>query len=897
MYTPVAFQQGERLSPASLRVFLSRVLDFAFRRRRDERLSEEIQAHLDILSADYVARGMTPAQSRDAARRAFGGVDQVKAVYRDQRGLPFVDSLVPDARFAIRLLVKDRWFTAAAVVALALGIGATTTVFTIVNGMNLSALPVDEPDRIMYLQTQDAQGRRQAGASFADFVDWQQATRTFSGLAAFAGETMNVGDEERPADRLAGTFISANGFNVLRVRPLVGRDFVAEDDRVGAAPVVILAYGIWRDRYTSDPTVLGRVIRVNGVPTTVIGVMPEGFRFPVLADLWQPLALAPSVARDRRDARTVGVFGRLADGVTLAGARAELASIAFGLSSQHPGTNKNVAVWIVPFTVQYSGRLTDPPPVLMMTAVAFVLLIACANAANLLLARSVYRAREIALRTAMGASRGRIVRQLLVESVLLASVAGVLGLLLSLAGVRLFTSETADFNLPYWMDFSVDARVFAFLAAVCLATGVVFGLAPAWQLARVNPHDMLKEGGRGVAGSVHTRRWTSALLVTEVALTLVLLVGAGILLRTAAALYDADLVIDASNVLAARLTLPPPKFAAPDDRRGFYTRLQERLDANPAVAAATIGSAMPFLGATARQLTLDSEPTPPERARTVQTVAVSDRYFETLRVPILRGRPFGEGDARLGQEAAIVNERFVSQYFATGDPIGRRIRLAETGANQTALPWLTIVGVSTTIRHSQNGQAVPAVYVPLAHQPPSDAVLVVRGRTDGRALGTVLRQEVNAIDADVAVYYIVPLERISQVSRWIPRAMSTALTIVAAIALVLATMGLYAVTAYGVAQRTSEIGIRMALGAQRSQVAWLCLRRTLLQLGIGLTVGLAGAVALGQMIRGLFAQTNPIDPLTFVGVVFVLLIASASACLVPVRRAARLDPVAALRHE
>lgn len=885
------------MSPTSLRVILSRVLDVMLRRRRDERLSEEIQGHLDHLSAEYVARGLPLAEAQDAARRAFGGVDQVKSAYRDQRGLPFVDSLVQDARFAVRLLVKDRWFTATAIVALALGIGATTTVFTIVNGMNLSALPVDEPDRIMFLQTQDVRSRQQAGSSYADFVDWQESTRTFSGVAAFTGATMNVGDEERPADRLGGTFISVTGFSVLQVRPLLGRDFAAEDDRVGAAPVVILAYGIWRDRYVSDPTVLGRIIRVNSVPTTVIGVMPEGFRFPVLADLWQPLALAPGLSRDRRDARTLGVFGRLADGVSLAGARAELASIAVALAAQHPETNENVASSIVPFTVQFSGRLTDPPPILMLSAVAFVLLIACANAANLLLARSAYRAREIALRAAMGASRGRIVRQLLVESLMLSSVAGVLGLALSLAGVRLFTSETADFNLPYWMDFSVDARVFGFLAAVCLVTGVACGLAPAWQLARVSPHDVLKEGGRSVTGSVHARRWTSALLVTEVALTLVLLVGAGLLLRTAAALYDADLVIDASNVLAARLTLPPAKFAAPDDRRGFYTRLQERLDANPTVAAATIGSAMPFLGATARQLTLDSEPTPPERARTVQMVAVSDRYFETLRVPILRGRPFAEGDARPGQEAAIVNERFVAQYFSTGDPIGRRIRLAETGAHQTALSWLTIVGVSRTIRHSQNGQAVPAVYVPLAHQPPSNAALVVRGRAEGRALGAVLRQEVHAIDADVAVYNIVPLERISQVSRWIPRAMSTALTVVAAIALVLATMGLYAVTAYGVAQRTSEVGIRTALGARRAQVSWLFLRSTLLQLAAGLTIGLAGAVALGQLLRGFLVQTSPLDPLTFGATVIGLVTVAIIACLVPAQRASRLDPVAALRHE
>jgi len=882
--------------PTSLRVLLSRTLDLVLRCRRDERLSQEIQAHLDQLVDQFVADGMSRADARLAALRAFGGIDQVKAAYRDQQGLPLVDALIQDVRFAVRLLVRDPGFTVTTVLALALGIGAATTVFTIVNGMNLRSLPVDEPGQIMHMQTENVQSRRQAGMSYADFSDWQQATRTFSGLAAYSGATINIGDEQRPADRLGGTFISANGFSVLRKRPFLGRDFREEDDRPGVTPVVILAHGVWVDRYGRDAAIVGTTIRVNSVPTTVIGVMPEGFRFPILSDLWQPLTLLPGLSRERREARTLGVFGRLADGVTLAQARAELSTIATALAARYPETNQNVTAAVVAFTVQYAGRLTDLPPMLMMTAVTFVLLIACANAANLLLARSVYRAREIALRAAMGASRRRLVRQLLVESVVLAAVASVVGLVLSLAGVRLFTAETIDFGLPYWMDFSVDAPVFVFLVAVCLLTAVIFGLAPAWQLAKTSTYDVLKEGGRGVTGGVRTRRWTGALLVGELALTLVLLAGAGLLLRSAAVLYDADMILDTPNLLTARLSLPFDRFSTSDARLRFSERLQERLDVVSSIASATIGSTMPFSGASSRLLIIDSEPAP-TRPRTVQSVAVGDRYFETLGAPIIRGRRFTGADGLPGQEAVIVNERFVARYFPDEDPIGRRIRLRETGADGTMTPWLLIVGVSPSIRQSPAGDAAPVAYVPLRSQPPSNLALVVRGRGDTTGLAIVLRQEVHAIDPDVALYSIEPLERVSQKSRWIPRAMSTVLTLVAGIGLLLVAMGLYAVTAYGVAQRTSEIGIRMALGSQRSQVLWLFLKGALVRLGLGVTIGIAGAIAVGQVLRSLLARTSPLDPLTFVVVVLILASVGVVATLAPALQATRMDPVIALRNE
>jgi putative ABC transport system permease protein len=466
-----------------------------------------------------------------------------------------VSTVGNDLRFALRLLVKDRWFTCATVMALALGIGVNTTVFTILNGMNLTDLPVERADQIMHLDTTDQRGRRQ-GVSYADFLDWQRTAGTITGLAAYTGaalSTMNVGEELRPAERLQGTFISTNAFAILRKQPILGRDFRAEDEQPGASPVAILAHAGWMDRYGADPSVIGRSIRINGVPTTVIGVMPQGFRFPVLADLWQPLGLVPGLTTQPRDARGLGVFGRLDDHATLEQARAELTTIAAALSAQYPATNRDVRATVVTFRERYMGRLTAAEPMMMMCAVGFVLLIACVNAANLLLARSAQRRREISLRAALGASRGRIIRQLLIESAVIAALAGLCGLALAVSGMRLFTTETGDLNLPYWVQFNFAPRVFAFVAVISMATALLFGVAPAWQLAKTTAHDVLKEGGRGGPGSVRTRRWTSTLVVAELALTIVLLAGAGLLVRSALVLHAADGIVDSANVMTARL--------------------------------------------------------------------------------------------------------------------------------------------------------------------------------------------------------------------------------------------------------------------------------------------------------------------------------------------------------
>lgn len=863
----------------------------------DRDFEEELQSHVAMLAEDNRRRGMTPTEARRAALIRLGGATSLQERHREARGLPALDALLHDLRFALRLLVKDRWFTAAVVVALGLGVGVNTTVFTVINGWNLRDLPVDEPDRLMYLGTRDAQGRVR-GVSYLDFLDWRVGLRAFTGLAAYADTSMNLGVEGNPADHLAGCFISANAFSALRERPIAGRDFRPEDDQPGAVPVIIIGHRIWVERLGADTSAVGRTIRVNGAPATIIGVMPPGFQFPYLAEIWQPIAQMPDLASQPRDARSVGVFGRLADGVSLAQARAELSAFDTALAAQFPATNRGVHGTVTKFTEQYFGSITDGPPLILMVAVGFVLLIACANAANLLLARAAFRAPEISLRRALGASRGRVVRQLFVESLLLAALAGVFGLLLAWPLTRAIAAETADFGLPYWARIAFDGRVFGFVAAICVATALVFGLAPAWTLSRAATAERLQDAARRTSEAPRSRRWMSGLLVGEIALSVILLASAGLLIRSARALYAADQTIDVSDVVIARLSLPPGQYGTPEARIAFYEQLESRLTSIPAMSSVAIGTALPFFGATRADVALDNDlDTAAPATRRAHTLAIGSRYFETLGLSLQRGRSFEPRDGLPGQETVIVNERFVTAYLSGHDAIGRRIRLIDSGSTRTSSSPLTIVGIAPTVRHAPATEAGPAVYLPWRARPTATMQVMMRGRGDTAAPVSLVREELQALDADVPLYNISTLERLSQQSRWIPRAVSSLLTLFASIATLLSAMGLYAVTTYTISRRTSEIGIRMAFGAQRLQVAWLFLRRTLVHVALGLAIGVAGAVAMGQVLRGALVQTNALDPLTFVSVVVLLAVVAVVACLTPTWRASALDPAVALRRD
>ena len=813
-----------------------------------------------------------------------------------------MSSILQDLRYAARRLVRDRRFTFAAVAALALGIGATSAVFTLVNAVLLRSLPFAEPDRIMWLGTRDPKGG-EFGVSEPDFDDWRRATRTFSGIALMQMGAVNFSADQRAPDQYDAVYISWNGFSLIGTQPVIGRGFSAEDDRPGAPAVVLLSYTVWQNRYGGDRSVVGRAISANAEPATIVGVMPPGMQFPFTTEVWLPASQRPTAQTPGREGRLLMAYGRLADGMTIEQARTEMTGITAQLATQFPDSNKGITAVVTPFAEQVIGSQIRVLFWSLMGAVAFVLLIACANVANLLLARASDRSREMAVRISIGATRWRLVRQLLVESVLLAFVSGVAGLGLAYAGIRWFDANLQDVGRPYWMVFTMDATVVAFFAAVCLATGIVFGLAPALYISRTSVSEVMKDGGRSGSSGMRARRWTAGLIVAELTLTLVLLSGAGLMMRSFLNLYRMDIGIDTSRLVTMQLIFPVRTYASLEARALFLQRLDDRLNGISAIAAASSANRVPLGSASLRRLEIDGRPEMTGAQRPlVGFVAIGSRYFDAVGVRMLRGRALTATDGEPGREAMIINQRLADMHFRGEDPIGKRIRLINDGNIPGAPKFYqaTIVGISPNIR--QRGfEADPDPLVYLTHAQNAlmamNTELIVRARSDPAAMIALLRQEISAMDPDVPVTNIRTMDEILAQARWPQRVFGTMFLVFAIIAIVLAAVGLYSVTAYSVAQRTQEIGIRMALGAEGSQVRWLILRRGILQVAIGLTLGLAAALGTGRLLQGMLVGTGPADILTLVSISVVLVVVASMACFWPARRATRLDPVKALRYQ
>lgn len=804
-----------------------------------------------------------------------------------------------DLRYAVRVLIKRRWYTLAAMTALALGIGANTAVFTLVNVVMLQGLPFEHSDRIVALGMHDARPRNY-GVSSQDFDDWRRATRTIPDLSAAFGANLTFSGDDRAPEQYAGVYMNAGGFDITGAKPIIGRLFTADDDRVGAPGVVVLSNDIWKNRYGSDPSVLGKNVRVQALDVTIIGVMPPNMKFPFNTEAWIPLAqLPPAVVNLGRGNRQLFVFGRLADGVTLEQARSEFTTVSRELARQYPNTNKEMTATVDLFL----DRVLGGPIKLMfwslMGAVVFVLLIACSNVANLLLAQAADRAREIGVRVALGATRWRIVRQLLVESVLLSLVSGIAGLGLAQLGIKWFDLETQGVGKPYWMIFRMDPRAFAFFVGVSVLSGILFGLMPALHISKTNLNEVLKEGGRS-GGGMRSRRWAGALVVTQVTLTLVLLAGAGFMMRSFLVLYRMDTGFDSSRLLTMQMLMPARKYVTPADRVAFLKRVDERISSAAAVESATTVSNWPFGGGAPRLLAVEGRTLPGNRAPSITVVSTGPRYFDTLGVRLIRGRALSDADA-VSQQSVVVNRRLADMYFQGDDPIGRRIRLTEEFPTGPQTDWFTIVGISPNIRQGnvQQTDPEPVAYVPHVELPGlgRSVALLVRTRVEPAKATAAMREEVRAVDADMPLFNVRTMDEQLAQLRWPYRVFGAMFTTFAVIALILSAVGLYAVTAYSVTQRTQEIGVRMALGAEPGSIRWLILRRALIQLAIGLTVGVAGAFGVGRLLQSMLVQIPTADPVTLTTIVAILLAIAIAACLVPSRRATRLDPAIALRYE
>ena len=881
---------------ATVRQLAARVRALFSRERLDHELVDELRIHLEMEVEANLARGMTPEEARRTARIRVGNPQSLREQHRAIRALPFIDAFLQDLRFAGRLIAKDRWFSAAAIGAIALGIGVNAAGFSLVNSVFLKGLPFEESDRLHVLTWQTRVGRR-ANVSYPELLQWRTRSTSFDDIAATWPVTVNISDDRTLSEEARAAWITANTFGLLRRQPMLGRDFEATDERPGAAAAVIIGERIWRSRYGGDPGVLGKSMRVDAVPATIVGVMPADMKFPENTGIWLPFNASMA-----QKGRVLATIARLKPGRTRDSAQAEMNVIGRQQALESPAAAKDLtgAIRVETFTERSVGGSARPMFYTVMGAGVFVLLIACANVANLLLSRSAHRAREIAMRTALGASRGRIVRQLLTESLVISVIGGGIGLLLATAGVQLFDAAMPPV-MPFWIVFKTDYTVFAYVASICGVTALLFGLAPALHVSKSNAHDVLKEGGRGVTGSRRLRWFTSSLVVAELALTIVLLAGAGLMIRSFVTLYSIDLGIDSDRLLTMRLQLPDSKYHSPESRRDFFDRLQPRLAAVPGVDGAALTNGVPPNDGGERFLEVD-QPVPGLQPVMVGTVAISPAFFDVVGVSLLRGRGFAPADGAPGAEAVIINDRLAQQFYPGQDPLGRRLRFTERGFSrgQSTDIWRTIVGISPSIKHGspEDRYANAVVYIPY-RQESVPAVSLLQRSTQPAASGMEAAQRaVQAIDRDLPVLPIQTATEIVAETQWWYRVWGGVFGAVAVVALLLSSFGLYAVIAYTVTQRQQEIGVRMAIGARPRQVCWLVLKRGLAQLAVALPLGLFAALVLVRVVwaRGV-GPIAATDPLTFAAITSFLVVVALAACIVPARRATTVDPIAVLRAD
>jgi putative ABC transport system permease protein len=801
------------------------------------------------------------------------------------------------------MLLKNWGFTSIAVLTLALGIGANTAIFSVINAVLLRPLPFYQPEQLVTVWNVNLkEGNEGFSVSYPDFNDWRSQQQSFEKLAAFRQRDITLTGLGE-AVRLRGASLTSDLLPLLGVAPQLGRVFIPDEDRAGHH-AVILSHSLWLGRFKSDPNIVGRTITINGESYTIVGVMPAGFTFPISSDpveLWIGAAIdnegGNSALTAQRGNHTIEVIGRLKAGVTLAQAQTEMTRITQILEKQY-ADNPGIGALVVPFFDRVIGDLRTPL-LLLLAAVACVLLIACANVANLLLARAASRQKEMAVRAALGANRWRVIRQLLTESVLLSLAGGLAGLLIAAWGTELLLSM-APAGLPRITETTIDGRVLVFALLVSVLTGIFFGLTPALHSSRFDLVTLLKESGRGVGVSAQGNRIRHSLIVAQVALAFVLLICAGLLIGSFRRLQQVNPGFDPNNVLTFRISLPVNKYTENEQVESFYRQLVSRIRALPGVASASATHVLPLSGGnSAVGFAIEGVPTEPDIQFPYETAfrATHPGYFATMGIRLLQGRDFDERDTMRGSQVTIINETLARKHFPNQNPLGRRIN-PSFGIDERGVQWREIIGVVEDVQHSSlSKNAGPECYVPHAQAPWHTLTIVARTKNDAKALITAVRKEVDALDGDLPLFSIRTLDEYLALSVAQQRFSSLLLSIFACVALILTAIGLYGVMAYSVTQRTHEIGIRMALGAQTGVILRLVIRQGMALALIGVLIGLGAALALTRLIKSLLFNTSATDPLIFISISVLLVIVGFLACFIPASRAARVDPINALRNE
>jgi putative ABC transport system permease protein len=875
--------------------FLSRFGNFLAGTRRDHRLQEEINHHIALQTAENIRAGMSPAEAHRQARLKFGPVESMKEDYRAERGLPFFDTLVQDLRYATRAFRLNPAFFSFAVAVLALGIGANTAIFTVAYSILLRPLPFRDAKRlVMVWEDASAYGFPQDTPAPGNYASWKFQNSVFTDVAAMDTQRFNLTGRGEPQQFL-GAEITANMFPLLGVEPVLGRNILPSEDEPGANHVVILSHGVWMASFGGDPQIIGKQVWLNDFAKyTIVGVMPGGFVFPDReTQLWTPMRFSDKDLANH-GSHYLHVVARLKPGVSLTAANADLGVIAQRLARQFPDSNAKVGAYAVPLRNRLAGS-SRLAALVLLGAVGFVLLIACANVANLLLARAAGRQKELAMRVTLGAGRARIIRQLLTESVLLSVIAGSAGLLLAITATPLL-ADLVPTGLAPINGAGINAEVLAFLVGVSVLCGILFGIAPALRVSHLDLASSIKQSG-SQSGSAR-RPIRDVLVIAEVALALVLFSGATLMLRSFVNVRRLDPGFRPAHVLAVETDLPFPKYQNVSLRNAFFEQVLGRVSHLPGVIAAGCTTWLPLTNSGgASGIVIEGRPAPrPGQAIIPNTRMISANYVQAIGMKLIEGRTFDSRDGADTQPVALINQTAAKKFWPGLDPVGMRFKRDNDSKPQ---PWITIVGVVGDVRQAGlDKPARPEVYLPYEQWDFfAPSYLAVRTSSDPMAIANAVREQIWAVDKDQPITNVMPLETMLEDYLAPRKLQSSLLGGFAAFALLLASIGIYAVLAFSVAQRTQEIGIRVALGAQRADIFRGVLAQGLKLAGIGVVIGVAGALAVSQALASLLFGISATDPLMLSGAVIVLLSVAAAACYLPARRATCIDPITALRHE